>query len=76
MDNLQKISYWKNKVYDVGFVQVIDVSLSGLSSVTGNDYVGGNAGGCGWANQSGLISENNKIKGNSYGRINSVYTIG
>lgn len=40
-DNLQKISYWKNNVYDVGSVQVIDSSLTGLSSVTGNDYVGG-----------------------------------
>ena len=25
-DNLQKISYWKNNVYDVGSVQVIDSS--------------------------------------------------
>lgn len=55
-DNLQKISYWKNKVYDVGFVQVIDVSLSGLSSVTGNDYVGGIAGSMGTASVAGLLN--------------------
>ena len=55
-DNLQKISYWKNKVYDVGSVQVIDSSLTGLSSVTGNDYVGGIAGSMGTASVAGLLN--------------------
>ena len=55
-DNLQKISYWKNKVYDVGSVQVIDISLTGLSSVTGNDYVGGIAGSMGTASVAGLLN--------------------
>ena len=55
-DNLQKISYWKNKVYDVGSVQVIDISLSGLSSVKGNDYVGGIAGSMGTASVAGLLN--------------------
>ena len=55
-DNLQKISYWKNKVYDVGSVQVVDVSLTGLSSVTGNDYVGGIAGSMGTASVAGLLN--------------------
>ena len=55
-DNLQKISYWKNNVYDVGSVQVIDVSLTGLSSVTGNDYVGGIAGSMGTASVAGLLN--------------------
>ena len=55
-DNLQKISYWKNKVYDVGSVQVIDCSLTGLSSVTGNDHVGGIAGSMGTASVAGLLN--------------------
>lgn len=55
-DNLQKISYWKNKAYDVGSVQVIDISLTGLSSVKGNDYVGGIAGSMGTASVAGLLN--------------------
>ena len=55
-DNLQKISYWKNNVYDVGSVQEIDISLTGLSSVTGNDYVGGIAGSMGTASVAGLLN--------------------
>lgn len=55
-DNLQKISYWKNNVYDVGSVQVVDVSLTGLSNVTGNDYVGGIAGSMGTASVAGLLN--------------------
>ena len=55
-DNLQKLSYWKNNVYDVGSVQVIDSSLTGLSSVTGNDYVGGIAGSMGTASVAGLLN--------------------
>ena len=55
-DNLRKISYWKNNVYDVGSVQVIDSSLTGLLSVTGNDYVGGIAGSMGTASVAGLLN--------------------
>ena len=54
-NNLQKISYWKN-VYDVGSVQVVDVSLTGLSNVKGNDYVGGIAGSMGTASVAGLLN--------------------
>ena len=53
-DNLQKISYWKNN--DMGSVSVIDTSLTGLSSVTGNDYVGGIAGSMGTASVAGLLN--------------------
>ncbi len=55
-ENLQKISYWKNNVYDVSAVQVIDISLTGLSSVTGNDHVGGIAGSMGTASVAGLLN--------------------
>lgn len=55
-NNLQKISYWKNNVYDVGSVQVVDVSLTGLSNVKGNDYVGGIAGSMGTASVAGLLN--------------------
>ena len=55
-DNLQKISYWKNNVYEVGSVPVIDSSLTGLSSVKGNDYVGGIAGSMGTASVAGLLN--------------------
>lgn len=55
-DNLQKISYWKNSVYAVASVQVIDSSLTGLSSVTGNDYVGGIAGSMGTVSVAGLLN--------------------
>lgn len=54
--NLQKISYWKNNVYDIGSVQVVDVSLTGLSNVKGNDYVGGIAGSMGTASVAGLLN--------------------
>lgn len=56
VDNLQKISYWKNNVYDVGSVQVVDVSLTGLSNIKGNDYVGGIAGSMGTASVAGLLN--------------------
>lgn len=55
-DNLQKISYWKNNVYDVGSVPVIDTSLTGLASVIGNDYIGGIAGSMGTASVAGLLN--------------------
>ena len=55
-NNLQKISYWKNKVYNADSVQVVDVFLTGLSSVKGNDYVGGIAGSMGTASVAGLLN--------------------
>lgn len=55
-DNLQKISYWKNNVYDVGSVSVLGVSLTGLSNIKGNDYVGGIAGSIGTASVAGLLN--------------------
>ena len=55
-DNLQKISYWKNNVYDIGTVPVINVSLTGLSNIKGNDYVGGIAGSMGTASVAGLLN--------------------
>lgn len=55
-NNLQKISYWKNNVYDVGSVSVLGVSLTGLSNIKGNDYVGGIAGSMGTASVAGLLN--------------------
>lgn len=55
-DNLQKISYWKNNLYDVGSVSVLGVSLTGLSNIKGNDYVGGIAGSMGTASVAGLLN--------------------
>lgn len=55
-DNLQKISYWKNNVYDIGSVSVLGVSLTGLSNIKGNDYVGGIAGSMGTASVAGLLN--------------------
>ena len=55
-DNLQKISYWKNNVYDVGSVSVLGVCLTGLSNIKGNDYVGGIAGSMGTASVAGLLN--------------------
>ena len=55
-DILQKISYWKNNVYDVGSVSVLGVSLTGLSNIKGNDYVGGIAGSMGTASVAGLLN--------------------
>ena len=55
-DNLQKISYWKNNVYDVGSASVLGVSLTGLSNIKGNDYVGGIAGSMGTASVAGLLN--------------------
>ena len=55
-DNLQKISYWKNNVYDVGSVSMLGVSLTGLSNIKGNDYVGGIAGSMGTASVAGLLN--------------------
>lgn len=55
-DYLNKVSYWKNKVYDTASVSVKDVEISGVESITGKNYVGGIAGSLGTAKVAGLLN--------------------
>lgn len=50
-DYLNKVSYWRNKIYDTASVPVKDVELSNVQSITGKNYVGGIAGSLGTANK-------------------------
>lgn len=56
-DYLNKVSYWRNKVYDTVTVQVKDVELSGVQSITGKNFVGGIAGSLGTAKVAGLLND-------------------
>lgn len=56
-DYLNKVSYWSNKVYDTATVQVKDVELSGVQSITGKNFVGGIAGSLGTAKVAGLLND-------------------
>lgn len=56
LQNLQKISFWKNKVNGYDSVAVKDVKLDVLESVSGNDYIGGIAGSMGTASVAGLLN--------------------
>ena len=56
-DYLNKVSYWKNKVYDTATVQVKDVELLGVQSITGKNFVGGIAGSLGTAKVAGLLND-------------------
>ena len=56
-DYLNKVSYWRNKVYDTATVQVKDVELSGVQSITGKNFVGGIAGSLGTAKVAGLLND-------------------
>lgn len=55
-DYLNKVSYWRNKVYDTASIQVKDVELSGVQSITGKNFVGGIAGSLGTAKVAGLLN--------------------
>lgn len=55
-DYLNKVSYWKNKIYDTASVPVKDVELSNVQSITGKNYVGGIAGSLGTAQVAGLLN--------------------
>ena len=55
-DYLNKVSYWKNKIYDTASVPVKDVELSNVQSITGTNYVGGIAGSLGTAQVAGLLN--------------------
>ena len=56
-DYLNKVSYWRNKVYDTATVQVKDVELLGVQSITGKNFVGGIAGSLGTAKVAGLLND-------------------
>lgn len=55
-DYLNKVSYWRNKIYDTASVPVKDVELSNIQSITGKNYVGGIAGSLGTAQVAGLLN--------------------
>lgn len=57
VDYLNKVSYWRNKVYDTASVSVKDVELSGVQSITGKNFVGGIAGSLGTAKVAGLLND-------------------
>lgn len=56
-DYLNKVSYWRNKVYDTASVSVKDVELSGVQNITGKNFVGGIAGSLGTAKVAGLLND-------------------
>lgn len=56
-DYLNKVSYWRNKVYDTASVSVKDVELLGVQSITGKNFVGGIAGSLGTAKVAGLLND-------------------
>ena len=55
-DYLNKVSYWRNKIYYTASVPVKDVELSNVQSITGKNYVGGIAGSLGTAQVAGLLN--------------------
>ena len=56
-DYLNKVSYWRNKVYDTASVSVKDVELLGVQNITGKNFVGGIAGSLGTAKVAGLLND-------------------
>lgn len=56
-DYLNKVSYWRNKVYDTASVSVKDVELSCVQNITGKNFVGGIAGSLGTAKVAGLLND-------------------
>lgn len=56
-DYLNKVSYWRNKVYGTASVSVKDVELSGVQNITGKNFVGGIAGSLGTAKVAGLLND-------------------
>lgn len=54
---LQKISYWKRNTYTTESVQTQSVSITGLQSVSGDNYTGGIAGSLATASAAGLLNK-------------------
>mgnify|MGYP004637964963 FL=1 len=54
---LDKVSYWRNKIYDNTSVQVRDAELTGVQSILGKNYVGSIAGSLGTAKVAGLLND-------------------
>lgn len=55
-DYLSKVSYWRNGVYYPATVEQRNTIVSGLQSVSGDDYTGGIAGSLGTASVGGLLN--------------------
>lgn len=55
-DYLSKVSYWRNGVYAPAAVEQRNTIVSGLQSVSGDDYTGGIAGSLGTASVGGLLN--------------------
>ena len=53
---LQKVSYWRNSIYDTGVIATKNVALNGDINISGQDYVGGIAGSLGTASVAGLLN--------------------
>ena len=53
---LQKVSYWRNSIYETGTIATNNVRLNGRIDISGQDYVGGIAGSLGTASVAGLLN--------------------
>lgn len=53
---LQKVSYWRNNIYETGAIATQNVALNGDINISGQDYVGGIAGSLGTASVAGLLN--------------------
>ena len=53
---LQKVSYWRNNIYETGAIATKNVALNGDINISGQDYVGGIAGSLGTASVAGLLN--------------------
>ena len=53
---LQKVSYWRNNIYETGAIATKNVVLNGDINISGQDYVGGIAGSLGTASVAGLLN--------------------
>lgn len=53
---LQKVSYWRNNIYETGPIATKNVALNGDINISGRDYVGGIAGSLGTASVAGLLN--------------------
>ena len=53
---LQKVSYWRNNIYETGAIATQNVVLNGDINISGRDYVGGIAGSLGTASVAGLLN--------------------
>lgn len=53
---LSKVSYWRNGIYTTDTITEQNVSLTGVRSISGHNYVGGIAGSLGTASVAGLLN--------------------